>query len=234
MNDLTETYLDLYRQLETIVRGTYSLDDRASVVTFLRRQPRYERWRDRIEYCADVRNLLSHRPKVGSEFAVQPSQEMVDFLQRLIFDIQGGTSAMDACVRKEDMLTCTWDSDVRPAIEEMNRRGFSYLPVVEDGRVTAVFGADSLCAYLAECDIVSFDELRFSDLREWMGFDGRDRIVFLFRPRNASLDSIAQDFEDQFHIGKRVGVVFLTNLGRQGERVLGMLTAWDVLGHDDE
>lgn len=54
-----------------------------------------------------------------------------------------------------------------------------------------------------------------------------------FVPKDATYLSVRRKFEKVRGKNKRISVIFITENGKPGERVLGMLTPWDVLGEPD-
>ena len=76
----TDLFLDKYKQLEVAVRHAYKLDKYASAVAFLKKHKSYLKYTSEIELCADVRNLLSHNPKVNGSYAVEPSDKVLNRL----------------------------------------------------------------------------------------------------------------------------------------------------------
>ena len=59
-----DKFLDMYKQLEEVVRVTYGLRDSDSISYFLTKQNKYKDNKEAIKYCQDVRNILSHKKKI--------------------------------------------------------------------------------------------------------------------------------------------------------------------------
>lgn len=60
-----EIFIEKYKQLEEVVRSTYNLRNSDSISFYLSNQNIYQRYRDEIRYCQEVRNLLSHKKRLG-------------------------------------------------------------------------------------------------------------------------------------------------------------------------
>ena len=75
-----DIFIDKYKQLEEVVRSTYHLKDNDSISFYLSGQVKYQRFKDDIKYCQDVRNLLSHKKKLNNSFAVEPNKQMIEFI----------------------------------------------------------------------------------------------------------------------------------------------------------
>lgn len=81
---LTEEFLDKYKQMEVLVRGEYNLGNNDSVMNFLISNNEFKALENELDLCRDTRNLLSHNPKINGEYAVYPSEEMIKLLDKVI------------------------------------------------------------------------------------------------------------------------------------------------------
>ena len=54
---------------------------------------------------------------------------------------------------------------------------------------------------------------------------------FMFISRNKNIYDVEDIFKNYFQRKKRLGCVFITEHGKSNENILGMLTAWDILGN---
>ncbi len=70
-------------------------------------QPEFERFRPELEYCRDVRNLLSHKPKVAGEYAVEPSEAMLASLRRILRRVQSPDTNLQCATRMDKALTAS-------------------------------------------------------------------------------------------------------------------------------
>ncbi len=81
MSSNTEMFIDEYKKLEAIVSAQYNLSDSKSAVWFLEQRPEYRAIKSELAYCREVRNVLTHNPKVRNQYAVVPSDEMITLLK---------------------------------------------------------------------------------------------------------------------------------------------------------
>ena len=59
-------FLDLYNELERLLKNKYRKTDRRypSLIMRFENEAEGRRWRDELELCRETRNLLSHSPLV--------------------------------------------------------------------------------------------------------------------------------------------------------------------------
>lgn len=54
---------------------------------------------------------------------------------------------------------------------------------------------------------------------------------FRFVPRNITLAKVAEMFTDVMRKADRIGMVFITQNGRDTEKILSIITAWDIAAY---
>ena len=81
-------FLNKYRELEAIVATEYNLSNSESAIGFLLRRPEYRSMKTELDYCREVRNLLTHNPKLNKRYAVEPSDEMIALLEQTMEKIK--------------------------------------------------------------------------------------------------------------------------------------------------
>ena len=132
MNRKTELFLDKYRQLEAAASAQYDLSNSESAVSFLERRPEYRAIKSELAYCREVRNLLTHNPKIHDRYAVQPSDEMIALLDRVIARIIDPQRAKHIWIPRRNITSRTMNDFMRPAMVEMNERMYTHIPIVEE------------------------------------------------------------------------------------------------------
>lgn len=227
-----DEFIDLYKRLEdaAVQRYNYPTDGRA----VLRLQDRRElsSIRSELSYCREVRNLLQHKPKVGGQFLVQPSQEMVEFLRKTLERIEHPVRCRDVAVPFEKMYWKSMDDGVFPAVRTLKNAAYTHIPILKDRRVEGIFTVNGLFNYLVDRGESGLTEAtRFRDMREFLRLDAHPSEVYLFARADAPVDELEEEFQAAQEKGRRVGMVFLTHSGKPNEKVLGILTAWDMIGH---
>ncbi len=176
MNSKTELFLDEYKKLEAIVSARYNLRDSDSAVGFLERRPEYGAIKSDLAYCREVRNLLTHNPKVRNRYAVEPSDEMIALLKRTIERVKNPQKAKHICVPRDKVYCRTMDDYVRPAMVKMSEQVYSHVPIVKNGIVVGVFSENTLLSYLVDDENVSIDNnVKFSDIKNSRIFLPRTR-----------------------------------------------------------
>lgn len=231
MSERTELFLNEYKRMEAFASSKFNLQDTESAVYHLINLPEYRYIRTELEYCRKVRNVLQHNPKIRDSFAVEPSAEMIELLRKTIEIILNPPKAREIAIPKTKILYKTLDDYVRPTMTEMIERTFTHIPILENGIVTGVFSENTVLSYLADEQIIGVDDTtRFFDLKAYLPIDVHKSESFRFIPQDMPLAEVSLIFEDALKKQDRIGLVFITQTGKSTEKVLGIITAWDVAG----
>lgn len=225
-----DIFIDKYKQLEEVVRSTYHLRDSDSISFYLSGQVKYQRFKDDIKYCQDVRNLLNHKKKLNNSFAVEPNQQMIDFIDNLIERIKKRAKCNDIQIKIDDVFWKSVDGNVKDTMIAMRKNLYTHIPILDNGIVIGVFDENSIFNYLAEEEIVAIDDgLKFEDIRKYLSLDGREMEDFLFFNANNYVEELENEIEKSFKRGKRIGIAFLTQNGKPNEELQGIITPWDII-----
>ena len=224
----TEKFLDLYKQLENEANAHYNLQGEGSTIAKLGRRSELKKIRPELDYIRDVRNLLTHRPKIGESYAVEPTDSMLGLLERIIDRIEHPLSAMQIAVPIEDILSASLDSKALSSLENMYKRAFSHMPILDDGKVVGVFSGSTLMNCILYQPINFTEETTFREIRERLTFDQHPSETFRFVSRNELVSNISDMFDETLRQEERIGMIFVTEHGKSEEELLGIITAWDV------
>ncbi len=205
-----DRFLNLYRQLEQLLG--YDRD----TARYLK-----ARYYDEIETYRKLRNYLSHEQYEGGyPFCV--SSSLCDDLERLLESTN--KRVIDICTREVRHVTVGMKLTLVKAMFLEN--GYTYLPIFDDRR--RVIGVISSLVLLAIDEKVKpAEDARIIDLLPYFALENQNR-DFLFLPRNEAAHKEVSRFSTLSN-GRRVGMAFVTENGKQEEAVLGVITVMDAL-----
>lgn len=223
-----DEFLELYKKLEVIVANNYGNFKGGGSVAKLSRREEFKYIRAELDYIRDVRNLLTHRPKLEGGFMVEPSQSMIDLLKDVIDKVERPAIAGNVMLEISKVISCTKDDRVMPALRRMYEKAISFIPILEEGRVCGVFGNSTFihCNLSGEYRIT--DETCFREIEGELALDGNEAEIFLFADRHTPLDQLSDMIEDERSGERKVDMIFVTEHGSPKEKLLGIITAWDV------
>ena len=220
-----------YRELEDAGREFFNLPEDDKIMSTMIRLPQLAHVSNRLKYCRDVRNLITHEG-VARKFRVTPSQEMLELLESLVERLNKVPYCKDFAIRTSNVYSCSIDDLVLPAMSIMKEKNYTHVPILNDGVVAGIFSENTLFAYLLDNEIINVDnETRFSELARYLPINNHITEIFHFLPWDAQVFNAKELFENALKKMERIGMIFLTQNGSATEKLLGILTPWDILAN---
>lgn len=227
-------FLDLYRQLEEVLTQRFSESGRksSSVVMDFINDDEGAPYRDDLNVCREVRNLLSHHASIEGEPIVEPSEKLVQVLRNVIAYVKSPKPIMEFATPKDKLMIAHMDQNALRVMREMKKKGFSHLPVFQGGEFTGVFSISTVFSYILEDKTIDKRTV-IGDFGHLLRLEQHAAERFEFVSRHANYWDVRDLFEKRSGgPNKRLAAVFVTENGKFGERLLGMLTPWDVIGQE--
>ncbi len=220
--------MDLYKKLEAQVASTYGARHEGGSVAKLGRRPEFRSISAELDYIRDVRNLLSHRPKIADSYMVEPSEAMVQLLKDVIARVETPAVAANIMVRIHEVFCCGKEDAVLPAVRTMYEKGISHIPIMEEGRVVGVFSDSTFIRCTVSGEYAVDENTVFGEIEKELSFESYEPETFLFTGKETAINELSDIFEEASRAGRKVGMIFVTEHGRDSEKLLGIITAWDV------
>ncbi len=228
-----ETFLECYRELEYNIKKKYQLDNWESAINYLTAKREFRNIADELKYCREVRNLLTHKPKIKDQYSVEPSDEMVDLLKTVTKRLLMPPVIMDIAVPVNKIFYKSFSDNVIRTLNEMNDHSFGNVPILEGGLVKGVLSEKAIVNYIVEEKRFYIPEsLTLEDIRHYLVMESHQKEQYAFVDRNALISDVSNLFHRALDQGARIGMVFITRNGRKDEQLLGIVTPWDLAGND--
>lgn len=234
--DGTAKFLSIYNEIDHYMRGILNAQDYIDHGALLRQMSDKNRlfsdfYKD-LKLFAELRNLLVHNPYpdranpllVPHEYITQKYEEIKNAIMR-------PKKAIDIAVRREFIYTTSLDANAIDVMEEMDNKTYTHVPVMERDKMIGVFSENTILAYLVNHkDAIIMKDTKVSEFKAFIGLNSHKSEYFEFVPRNALLVEVEALFQEGLRERKRIAVVYITEHGERDEKLLGMITAWDVAG----
>lgn len=227
-----DRYIQKFKELESVVKETFGLNDWDSVTNFLSKKDEYRPYREEIKYCQEVRNLLQHKQKIGNEYPVQPSEEMIAFLEQTIASLRDRKTCGEIMTPLAKVFYRNINSQIKESIPKMREGSFSNIPILYDnGFVAGVFTTFSLFNLVAERNDCGLSkDMTFAEAKDYIALDFHKTETYRFAEKGLYVDELKDIFEKTYSGGKRLSMVFVTSNGKKDGKLLGIISPWDVLG----
>ena len=229
-----DEYIQKFKELESAVKEAFGLNDWDSVTNFLSKREEYRPFREEIKYCQEVRNLLQHKRKIEGEYPVQPTKEMIAFLEKTIDSVKNRKKCSEIMVPAERIFSKKITDTVHETVIGMRETSLGHIPVLyENGAVAGVFSSFSFFNLMADQRGAALPKmLTFEQAKEYIAFDYHKTEVYKFVGGSLYVDELKEFFESTYSGGKRLSMVFVTSNGKADGKLIGIISPWDVLGKE--
>jgi predicted transcriptional regulator len=224
-----ERFLEAYRHLEATAAKLLPRDTRNGVIARLIRQPKFAAYREELDCCREVRNLLTHEVRVEGEPAVIPSDGMIRFLERMTELINDPPRVRHRMTPFEKLLVVAYDSPVLPVMEQMRARDLSRVPLLSDGKVRGMFSSESV--FRATLDGVTITEdSTMEELRAYLPLDAASNTVYRFVAPEMTLEEAEEMFYQAYGKKSKIRALLVTEGASEEKPLLGIVSPYDLLG----
>lgn len=233
--DNSEIFLNQYRILEEALCRKYNFDEKtygSPIVRFLN-DKECRPFKDKLNLCREIRNLLSHHSEIDGESIIEPSNAMTEFLKEVTEYVRRPPLAVECATLYENIMKTNLSQKVQTVIRKMERQGYSHIPVMADGQFIGVFSISTIFTYIIQNNMTSLnDDMVIGDFAELLPVEKHSTERFKFVKDDATLFDVKLEFENKAQRNKRLAIVFITDDGTKSGRIIGMLTPWDILGKE--
>lgn len=227
--------LNLYNEIDHFLRREGKKDkdaDHAFLILELSTvNPTVARNQQLLRAVAQVRNNLVHNPIPSvAQPLVDPNPRLVEMYRDVRDTLLNPPKALSIAIPGQDIYTTTLSAKLSAVMQAMDDHVFTHVPVLDnDDRMIGVFSENSLLSYLADNgEGIITKDMKIEDIREFLPLKAHRGESFVFVSRNTPLSKIYEIFNEAIQVRQRIGMVFVTQNGRESEKLLGIITAWDL------
>ena len=113
----------------------------------------------------------------------------------------------------------------------MQEKSYTHIPIIDNGIVIGVFSDNTIMSYLLKDEIVGIDEhTTFRDFEEFLPLNNHASEVFRFIGIDTLAIEISNIFEEELKMQNRIGMMFVTQDGKVQQKLMGIITPWDIAG----
>ncbi len=199
----------------------------SSVIMEFINSPEGEKWREKMDMCREIRNLMTHTADVAGEAVITPAEGVVDILREILEYVQKPPMALNYATKSAQILKASPMDPVLPLMKAMQRRGFSHVPVMQGEKLTGVFSVGTVFLDVISGGRRIDEKTRVKDFAHLLPMESHVFEQYAFISEQATLPEAQAAFDRRDK--KRMAVLFVTRGGGEEGHLLGMITPWDVL-----
>lgn len=230
----SELFIKLYVKLETAIKKKYGEERTVGSVA----GKELSSYRDELITLKNIRNILSHSKTFGTEYCLEPHSNIVDSLKNILALVDDSL-LINNCVRIEKIAYAEEDDKLLPKMNAMKENIYTHIPILNEKKaVCGVFGESTLFSLITDRanknERVAIDSnTTFADISQYTDLFSQKTETFYFMGKYDTVLDAKIKAKEAFNGPKRrLGMIFITENGRQDEPLLGLLTVWGILGRE--
>jgi predicted transcriptional regulator len=233
----SQKFLNLYLKLENLGKEKYQLKakESKSIIAQMQDMQIFRQRADKLKYIRELRNFFIHEEKPFGYYPIEPVDKLIEFIEEVIAYVENPPRAFDKCIKMESICSAKKQDLVYPLMLEMKKKVYTHIPIIEDKIVTGVFSENTLFGILLEEEMIfDINNVTFEDpiIFKHCQINNHVSEVFRFIKRDTYIEEVYDVFNDSFTKTERLSMLFITEHGKANEKLLGILTPWDVLGQN--
>lgn len=187
----------------------------------------YYRDYDFIEFCRKIRNIKFHS---NDDVYFYLTDETIYKLETILDEVKHPFTVENKSIK--NIYYATLSSNVKEVMKQMNEKCYTHIPIYDDNckNLVGIFSEYSLYDFVLKNEfIVVTDETKFSEIENCIKVDNSKERVF-FEARNSLYDDVVNKFIKEYKEKNKLDCIMVTQNGKIGEKVIGILTIWDIIG----
>ena len=232
--DKLQTFIDTFKTLEEYLRIQYDRGDYRES-TFMGTLFRIKGHKENqiianpkyfiiLQQAAQLRNIIMHNTDVA-----EPTDDFLTAFTKVVEMIIHPEKVIQVMIPMSKIQKVSPEENIGAAMELMETYGFSKIPVFVHEHLVGVFTEKAFYYHLnLKKDAVISRAMRIRDLMEAIDLDGHPASYFAFISRSADVFSALAMFRRDFQEKNKLEMLFVTENGKKGEKVLGILTLPDL------
>lgn len=230
----SKRFLDADNQLDRFLRTAVRDDSHPSHSKLLEASPNIpDRFKPRLRAYAKLRNAIVHDERGIDQPIAEPHAEEVELYEQLLQQILNPPTAMTRAIQIQEIFCVNPSDSAFSVIREMNKKVYTHAPLLDGGCVVGVFSENTVFSYLGHHREAILDStVKINEFSDFLPVEAHASESFEFVSRHTSWTDITKIFRKGMESHYRLGAIFITENGSKSQRLLGMLTSWDIAAAD--
>ncbi len=225
-----DRFLEMYKEIEELLSLQYSNERRytSSVMAYIndKSNPYY---REELNTCREIRNLLSHHADINGSAIVEPSDEIMALMENILSYIRKPPLALEFATPFDKVMIAAPDQKIASVMQSMKGRGFSHVPVMSGSTFVGMFSVSTPFDYALRFGKGLKPDEPIRNCGNLLQIENHSMERYMFAPSDLSARKAGKYFENFGSSKKRLAMILITKNGKAGEQVLGVLTPFDIL-----
>ena len=233
----SDKFLSIYNELDSHLRKSLNMEENVSHSFLIQKMAEKDRVVNKYYYdlktFAKLRNAIVHNPdcRIANPIA-EPHEYIVKRYEEIKNKVKNPPIALNTiAIKAQDIYNTTMKSNALYVMQEMNKNSYTHVPVVDKGALIGVFSENTVFSYLVKNQLFALDnDILIEEFAEFIPINSHGSEYFEFVSKNTLVMDIGEIFQKGLKDNKRISIVFINETGNIKEKILGLITPWDLAG----
>lgn len=223
-----ERFIEIYNQVDKLLKDIEK-DEYQSFTSKIRgsKNPLIIAFREKLIDYAELRNAITHNSKIGGKFIAEPLDEIVKDFGNLLNKLQSPKKIIP--LFQFEVVGRNKNDKLDGILKVMKEMSFSQFPVYDDNnRVIEIINTNTISRWIGRNIVnneIIVENPKIQELLDDIEFKNNYRFI----ARNTDIYTAHSMFINQIEQKNRnLDAIFITNSGRQDEKLLGLITIEDI------
>ena len=239
MTTRAEVFLFVYNKIDRFMRKELNKDERISHTELIdmisKKNKLFNKNNGHLKSFARLRNAIVHESYNIAEPIAEPHEEIITQYKNIMNKVMEPDKALDTvAVQANNIFTANLEDDALEVMKKMQQNTFTHVPVLENNKLIGIFSENTIFSYIVDNEALLLgDEIKIKEFEKFIPLDMHESEIFKFVSKDKLLYEVEDMFEEELRDNKRLSVIFITEAGKTTEKILGMITAWDIAGYKE-
>ena len=230
MKNNLEKFRELFKEFEHLTKeklgnNKLELNKAISELKNKRIEPYYSEY-DFLDFCRFCRNRDAHSND-EAQYIIY-TDKFIDKLEKIIDLIKNPPTVYEKSTKPVRAAQST--DYVRKIMQEMSEYNYTHIPIYDNEKLIGIFNESTIFNYLNFKNNIQIEEnTTFNDIKDCFLIPNKTEIV-KFAPKDKNYNEIIIEFINEFKKRERLSCFMITEDGSANHKIIGIITAWDIIG----
>lgn len=194
------------------------------------KNPIVKRFQSELLSFGELRNAIVHNPKIGGEAIAEPHSRIVERIEAIYLEISNPKKVIPKF--QSTVFGAKIDEPINKILVKMREHSFSQFPIIDqNNRIVELINTNTISRWLSsnlDSDgSILVENVLVKDLIQEIEFKNNYKYI----ARKASIYEAHDLFMSHLNrIKNNLDVIFITENGKQNEKLMGIITIGDIAG----
>ena len=168
-----------------------------------------------------IRTLIAHKNR---DHLILIPEETINRAKEILNYIRNPPTVFD--IFEKEVYFCNSNDLLIEVLRVMKEKTFTHVPVYSNKGFIGILSEASIANWLSDSKELNMQNIKVKELNNFL--NNQPNEYFDFVNKNEDAYKIKERFLNEVKGHKRIGSIFITQNGKNDEKLLGVITAWDL------